>query len=192
MDLESYLRAEFDEHGQLLRDTQAAVGPAFAVLVECACRSLDAGGKLLLFGNGGSAGDAQHIATELVVRYEGTRRALPAIALTTDTSILTASGNDFGFDAIFARQVDALARPEDLVIGISTSGESANVLQALEMAREKGAVAAGLTGCGGGKMREVADPLVVVPSSRVCRIQEMHILIGHLLCGAIEHHLRST
>jgi D-sedoheptulose 7-phosphate isomerase len=149
---------------------------------------LRAGGKLLLCGNGGSAADSQHIATELTIRFEAERQALPAIALTTDTSALTAAGNDFGFDRIFARQVAALGRKGDLLIGLTTSGDSTNVIAALEAARAQGLTTACLTGRDGGRVasESLADHCLIVPSDRTARIQEVHILIGHLLCAAID------
>ncbi len=149
-------------------------------------RTLQQGGKILLMGNGGSAADAQHIAAELIVRYETQRVALPAIALTTDSSILTATGNDFGFDQLFARQVEALARPEDLVVGISTSGNSVNVVLALKQAKMVGAATIGLTGEEGGQVADVVDQAIRVPSSVTGRIQEAHILIGHYWCQRVE------
>ena len=144
------------------------------------------GGKLLLFGNGGSAADAQHLATELTVRYKRDRAPIAAIALTTDTSALTAIGNDLGFDELFARQVRALGNTGDVAIGISTSGRSPNVLRALEAAKEMGLVVAGLSGGDGGAMAGLADPLLIVPSTTTARIQEMHITLGQMLCGALE------
>ena len=144
------------------------------------------GGKILFFGNGGSAADCQHLATELTVRYKADRAPIAAIALTTDTSALTAGANDMGFDQVFARQICALGRPGDVAIGISTSGESANVIEALKTAREMGLVAAGLGGKGGGRMVGLADPLLIVPSDVTARIQEMHITLGQMLCGALE------
>ena len=147
-------------------------------------------GKLLTFGNGGSAADAQHIATELTVRFTRNRRALPAIALTTDTSALTAIGNDFGFEELFARQVEALCRKGDVVIGISTSGNSENVVRGLAKAKELGATTVALGGGDGGRMVEFADHAILVPSTHTARIQEMHILIGHILVGAIEEQLQ--
>jgi len=151
--------------------------------------ALEGGGKLLFFGNGGSAGDAQHLATELTVRYIRDRAPIPAIALTTDTSALTAIGNDLGYDQVFSRQVQALGRAGDLAIGISTSGRSRNVLRALEVARELGLGAAGLSGGDGGSLPGLADPLVIVPSRTTARIQEMHITLGQMLCGALERKL---
>lgn len=144
------------------------------------------GGKLLLMGNGGSAADAQHIAAELVVRYVNNRQALPAIALTTDSSILTAAGNDFGFEQLFARQVEALAQPGDLVIGISTSGESENVVQALRQAKQCGVETLGLTGASRGQISGIADQTLQIPSTVTARIQEAHILIGHYWCQQVE------
>ncbi|MCW9040413.1 MAG: D-sedoheptulose 7-phosphate isomerase, partial [Rhodospirillales bacterium] len=144
---------------------------------------------IIFFGNGGSAADAQHLATELAIRYQKDRPSIPALALTTDTSALTAAGNDFGFGHIFSRQLEALCRPGDVVIGISTSGNSVNVLEALKKATDLGAVAAGLAGRDGGAMAGLADPLLVVPSDDTARIQEMHITIGHMLCAALEREL---
>ncbi|MBI5781238.1 MAG: D-sedoheptulose 7-phosphate isomerase [Rhodocyclales bacterium] len=145
-----------------------------------------AGGKILLLGNGGSAADCQHIAAEIVGRYQRERRGLPAIALTTDTSILTAVGNDYGFERIFSRQVEALCTPADVVIGLSTSGNSPNVLAAIHTARQIGAFTMGLTGGSGGKLAQCCDLSLVVASKDTPRIQEAHILVGHLLCDLID------
>ncbi|SRR5579884_589162 len=147
------------------------------------------GGKLILFGNGGSAGDAQHIAAELVGRFERERRALPAIALTTNTSTLTAIGNDYDYSKIFSRQVEAWAQPADVVIGISTSGNSPNVLEGIAAAKAKGAKTIGLTGEKGGKLASQADLCLKVPSTSTARIQESHIMIGHLLCLLVEQQI---
>jgi D-sedoheptulose 7-phosphate isomerase len=144
------------------------------------------GKKILIFGNGGSAADAQHIAAELTGRYKSQRRGLPAIALTTDTSAMTAIANDFGYKNVFARQVEALANEGDLLIGISTSGNSKNVLKALKLAKEIGCRSIGLSGNGGGAMSEVCDLNIIVPSDDTPRIQEMHILIGHIICQAVD------
>jgi D-sedoheptulose 7-phosphate isomerase len=151
--------------------------------------SLKSGGKVLVFGNGGSAADAQHLAGELVGRYLVDRRALPAIALTTDPSILTAVANDLGYDAVFRRLVEAHGRPGDVAIGISTSGRSRNVLAALECARANRLVTVGLTGAGGGPLAALADHLIDVPSSDTPRIQEVHGLVVHLLCQIVEDEL---
>ncbi len=143
------------------------------------------GRKLLIAGNGGSAGDAQHIAAELVARFEFDRPGLPAIALTTDTSMLTAIGNDYGYDRVFSRQLEANAVEGDVFIGISTSGNSKNILAAMESAKAMGVTCVGL--CGeGGKIKTLADNVISVPSDCTARIQESHILVGHILCGVIE------
>jgi len=152
------------------------------VLIDC----LKNGGKILLCGNGGSAADAQHFAAELVGRFEVERRGLPAIALTTDTSGLTAIGNDYGFEQIFSRQVEALAGEKDILVGISTSGNSQNVCLAIQKAKELGCVTIGLTGGDGGKIAAEADSSLIVPARRTARIQEMHLLIIHLLCELID------
>jgi D-sedoheptulose 7-phosphate isomerase len=158
-------------------------------LVELTAAALRAQGKILLFGNGGSAADAQHIAAEFTIRLVVDRKALAAVALTTDTSALTACGNDFGFDRIFSRQIEALGRPGDVAIGISTSGNSPSVIGALETARAQGLTAAAFTGNGGGKLNGIADPLIAVPSRETARIQEMHILLGHIFCAEVEQRL---
>ena len=145
------------------------------------------GGKILLAGNGGSAADAQHIAGELVSRFAFDRDGLPAIALTTDSSILTSIGNDYGFDKLFARQVQALGNKGDVFIGYSTSGKSPNILRAFEAARTRGLLTIGLTGNQGGAMRELCDYLLEVPSSDTPKIQEGHSVLGHILCGLVEN-----
>ncbi|WP_435189495.1 D-sedoheptulose 7-phosphate isomerase [Pseudothioglobus sp. nBUS_23] len=147
---------------------------------------LNSGGKILLFGNGGSAADAQHIAAELVGRFKLKRKGLPAIALTTDTSALTSIGNDFGFNHIFDRQIEALAVDKDVVIGISTSGNSQNVINALQVASNLSCKTIGLTGINGGIMNEICDIAIKVPSNNTPRIQEMHILVGHIICHLID------
>lgn len=142
--------------------------------------------RIFLCGNGGSAADAQHIATEMVCRFETNRRALPAIALTTDTSALTAISNDFGYEQVFARQVEALARPGDILIGISTSGDSGNVIRAAQQAREMGIESVGLLGRDGGILHALVDHPLVAPGRDTARIQECHILIGHIWCAMID------
>ena len=151
--------------------------------------ALQAGGKVLVFGNGGSAADAQHLAAELVGRYLYDRPGLPALALTTDTSALTAIGNDMGYDTVFRRQVEAHGRKGDVAIGISTSGRSRNVVDALKTARERGLVTIGLTGGGGGLLRDLVDYLLDAPSTDTPRIQEVHGLVVHLLCQIVEETL---
>lgn len=150
--------------------------------------TLNNGGKIMLCGNGGSAADAQHLATEFVVRFRGgyNRKSLPAFALTTDTSLLTACGNDYGFDYIFSRQVEGLGKKEDFLIGISTSGDSANVFKAVELAKKMGIKTLLLSGRDGGKIKKIADYSIIVPHNNTARIQEAHITIGHILCQLVE------
>ncbi len=148
--------------------------------------TLRGGGKILWCGNGGSAGDSQHLAAEIVGRFRRERRGLASMALTTDTSILTSVANDYGYEAVFSRQVEALGAPGDLLVGISTSGNSANVLAALEAARSQGLVTVAFTGAGGGKLGALADHLLAIGSRETARIQEAHILVGHMLCDWIE------
>ncbi|AMP97215.1 Phosphoheptose isomerase [Pedobacter cryoconitis] len=159
--------------------------------IESGCKLLTdtvlAGGKVLIAGNGGSAADAQHIAAELTGRYVKDRKALPAIALTVDTSALTAISNDYGFERVFARQVEAFARPGDLFIAISTSGNSPNIIQALHTARELGCKIIGLSGRDGGQMNNLCDLNIIIPNDVTARIQEMHILIGHIFCKAVDN-----
>ena len=186
MDLTAFYDHEFDEHEAIVRATRDAVSVSFAALCGAAQNALSAGNKIVFFGNGGSAADSQHLAAELVVRYKTNRAPLAAIALTTDSSLMTAGANDFGYDTVFECQVRALGKPGDLAIGITTSGTSPNVVRALQAARDIGMVAAALTGRGGGELPGLADPLVMVPSTTTARIQEMHIMIGHMLCDVLE------
>jgi D-sedoheptulose 7-phosphate isomerase len=160
--------------------------PAIHALGERLRDCLNSGNKILLMGNGGSAADCQHIAAEIVGRYKRERRGLPAIALTTDTSILTSVGNDYGFEYIFSRQVEALCAPNDIVIGLSTSGNSANVVAGIQAAKQAGAYTVGLTGASGGRLADLCDVMLAMPSSDTPRIQEAHILIGHILCELAE------
>jgi D-sedoheptulose 7-phosphate isomerase len=161
-------------------------------IVNFVLTAYKAGGKVVLFGNGGSAADAQHIACELVGRFMLKRQAFPAIALTTDTSTLTAVANDCGYETVFSRQVEALVNEKDVVIGISTSGDSPNVLEAIKLAKTKGAKTIGLTGGNGGKLAAVADLVLTVPSDSTPRIQEAHITIGHIVCELVERELSGT
>lgn len=151
--------------------------------------ALRAGGKIILFGNGGSAADAQHLAAEFTGRYLKERRALPALALHANTSAVTAIGNDYGFDLVFARQMEALGKEGDVAVGISTSGNSRNVVRALEVAKAKSIYTVALTGASGGKMKEVADCTICIPSEETPRIQECHILTGHIICEIAEESL---
>lgn len=163
-----------------------------AEIAQRCAATLNRGGKVMLAGNGGSAADAQHIAAEFVGRFKLERRALPAIALTTDTSLLTAVGNDYGFEEIFARQVAGLGRAGDLFIGLSTSGNSPNVLKALAVCREIGITTVGFSGANGGRMEGQCDLLLAVPSADTPRIQESHILLGHIVCALVDEILFGT
>lgn len=189
MDRHAFFHAEFAEHDTVLKATLGACEGPFSRLLDAALGAVRGGGKILFFGNGGSAADAQHLATELAVRYVNDRAPIAALALTTDSSALTAIGNDMGFEQLFARQIRAVGRAGDLAIGISTSGKSRNVVLALEAARAMGLVAAALAGHDGGQLKAIADPLIVVPSRTTARIQEMHILLGQMLCAALEREL---
>lgn len=189
MDLNAYFETEFDLHQAALDSTRAALAGPFARLVDVSVEAVRNGNKLMLFGNGGSAADCQHLATELAARYIDDRPPIAAIALTTDTSLLTAIGNDWSFDDLFSRQVEALGNTGDVAIAISTSGKSENVIRGLTKAKEKGLVPAGLSGKGGGRMSGLCDPFLLVPSDITSRIQEMHITLGHMLCGALEQEL---
>ncbi|HEY2379903.1 MAG TPA: D-sedoheptulose 7-phosphate isomerase [Terriglobia bacterium] len=162
---------------------------SIARAAETIAHGLKNGKKMLFFGNGGSAADSQHLAAEMVGRFGPDRSALPGIALTTDTSILTAVGNDYGYDKVFSRQIEALGQPGDTAIGISTSGNSPSVLEALDAARAKGLFTVGFTGEGGGKMVGRCEVLFRVPSRVTARIQETHILLGHILCELIDREL---
>ena len=149
----------------------------------------NAGGKVFLIGNGGSAADAQHIAAEFIGRFKLERMGLPAIALTTNTSTVTALANDYGYDRVFSRQLEALANDKDVLIAITTSGTSPNILKAVEMAHSKGVIVIGLTGATGGKLKDMADLSIMVPSDNTARIQEAHITIGHIICHLVEEGL---
>lgn len=185
-DLSPLFAAALDEHIELactardvlLADTQRML----AQWIACVRSS----GKILFFGNGGSASQAQHFAAELVVRIGTTRTALPAIALTADATILTAAGNDFGFETIFSRQIEAIGNKGDLAVGLSTSGNSPNVIMALETARARGLATAALLGGEGGAAAKACDHAIVVPSRVTARIQEMHLVLGHVLCTGLE------
>lgn len=156
-------------------------------LIAYKCRTaIDNEHTIFFMGNGGSAADSQHLAAELVGRFIKERKGLSAMALTTDTSILTAVGNDYGFDEVFSRQVEALVKPNDIVIGITTSGNSPNIIKAIHKAKEYGALTIGLTGKDGGQLNEICDHCLVIPSNNTARIQEAHILIGHILCEIID------
>ena len=186
--MQGLVRKTLEEHISVARAMEA-LEPKIAEAGQICASALQAGKRIYLCGNGGSAADAQHIAAELIGRFVGERRSLPAIALTTDTSALTAIGNDYGYDQVFSRQVEGLAEEGDVLIAISTSGNSANILNAVQAAQERGSRVIGLSGKSGGDLHKAVDLSLVVPSEVTARIQEMHIVIGHLLCALIERHL---
>jgi len=190
--MHSIIQFEFEEHLQTAQATVGLISDSLEITAKICIDSLKQGGKILIFGNGGSAADAQHIAAELVGRYKVERKGLAAIALTTDTSALTAIGNDYGYDRVFDRQVEALANKGDIAIGISTGGGSANVISALTLAKELDCKTIGLSGRGGGEMNTLCDVNLVVPAEDTPRIQEMHIVIGHILCHLIEQAFSET
>ena len=177
--------ASIAEHLEVVRQMEAQQGVLESIAVAMTA-ALRAGGKILWCGNGGSAGDAQHLAAELVGRFQRERRGMASLALTTDSSVLTSVANDYGFAAVFARQVEALGLAGDILVGISTSGNSENVIAALRTAREQGLATVAFTGAGGGKMAGLADHLFAVASRVTARIQEAHILAGHMLCDWLE------
>ena len=181
-DIKAEIQESISVKADLGRGTAEQIAKAANVIVT----RLQAGGKLIAFGNGGSDADAQHIAAEFVGRYRVERKALAAIALTTDSSALTAIGNDYGFEEIFSRQLEAVGKSEDVVLALSTSGNSRNVLRALESAKKMGMVTLGLSGSTGGEMRGVVDICLCVPSASTPRIQEAHTLIIHILSGIVE------
>jgi D-sedoheptulose 7-phosphate isomerase len=190
--------AHASTHEIIIRNIQESLAVQQAILADQAlldavtkvgqklAETLQRGGKIFFFGNGGSAADAQHLAAELVGRFEKERRALPAIALTVNTSTLTAIGNDYSFEALFARQLEGLGSRGDAAVGISTSGKSPNVLSALRSAKKMGILAVGMTGQCSPDMAELVDYCISVPSKRTARVQEAHILIGHILCELID------
>ncbi len=185
-DLSAFYKSEFQEHKQVVDETLASLEDDFIRLYEVCLNAIKKGNKILFFGNGGSAADSQHLATELTIRYKENRPAIPALALTTDSSALTATPNDFSFEVIFSRQIEALGQPGDVAIGISTSGKSPNIIKALQVAKELGLVPVALSGKGGGDLVGLANPLLIVPSNTTSRIQEIHITLGQMLCGALE------
>ncbi len=186
--IQDQIKASYETKQALYADANL-LGIIEKVARACVQIYKDKSGKLLLAGNGGSAADAQHIAAELVGRYGFDRASLPAIALTTDTSNLTAIGNDYGYDAVFSRQLEGLGSKGDLFVGISTSGNSKNIIKAFEVAKEKGISTVALVGRDGGEMAKLADLSIIVPSPSTPRIQESHILIGHIICDIVEKEL---
>lgn len=182
----SEITMQLAAHRDVIARVEQELTSRIAEMVELMVDTFQRGGKVLVMGNGGSAADAQHFVAEIVGRFKMERRGLPALALSTDTSILTAIGNDYGFDRVFSRQVEALAATGDLVIGISTSGNSPNVLLALQLARETGCRTVGLLGKDGGSIKDVCDLALIVPTNDTPRVQEAHITIIHIVCDLLE------
>lgn len=180
---------QLQDHHSVMTLIQQQMTPQIAEVVEIMSNAFTSGKKVLIMGNGGSAADSQHFAAEIVGRFKLERAALPAIALSTDTSILTAIGNDYGFDAVFSRQIEALAASGDIVIGLSTSGNSPNVFKALELAKERGCRTIGLLGRDGGSIKNICDVALVVPTNDTPRVQEAHITIIHIVCDLVERGL---
>ena len=185
----SLVLRNFNSHIETIESVRNILTEQIITVANVMAQSLSSGGSIFWCGNGGSAADSQHLAAELVGRFKNNRRALRSIALTTDSSVLTCIANDYSYDDIFARQVEALGRPGDLLIGISTSGNSENVLRALKTAKEFNLVTVALLGKGGGSVKDLADHALVIPSDSTARIQEAHILIGHIFCELIEQEL---
>ena len=184
--MKSIIEFEFNEHLKTAQATMESISDSLETAANLCINSLKSGGKILIFGNGGSAADAQHIAAELVGRYKAERKGLAAIALTTDSSALTCITNDYSYDYVFSRQVEALANNKDVVIGISTGGTSSNVVSGLKTAKDLGCKTIGFSGRGGGKFNDLCNINLVVPAQDTPRIQEMHIVIGHTICHLID------
>ena len=185
-ELDDYFDRELDEHSAVLEAVKSGCKDAYAHMLAGWVAAIKDGNKIVFFGNGGSAADSQHLAAEFVVRFKKERHALASIALTTDTSILTAHTNDYEFDTVFARQVQALVKPEDVVIGLTTSGTSPNINLGLEAANNIGAYTVALTGRDGGKVKDIAKLPIIIKNDITARIQEAHMFIGHWLCEAID------
>ena len=190
--MQSIINEEFSEHLKVSKKTMESIGKPIEIAAKLCIDSLKNGNKILIFGNGGSAADAQHIAAELVGRYKTERKGLSAIALTTDTSILTSVSNDYGYSYLFKRQVEALANDGDVLIGISTGGTSANVVSALKIAKKLGCQSIGFSGRDGGEFNSVCDVNLKAIAEDTPRIQEMHILFGHIICHLIELEFSSS
>ncbi len=188
-DLSFFAQGEMAEHRQAFEATRDAIDGPFSVALTLIEGRLRAGGRLLICGNGGSAATAHHIATDLSIRYQNHGAASPALALATDSSTLAACGNELGYDLVFARQIEAMAKTSDAVLCISTSSNAPNILKGLKAARHRGAATIGLTGGSSGHMPEYCDATIAVPSMVAARIHEMHLMIGHMLCKALEQRL---
>lgn len=189
MTTDNIIQSNFAEHLQTIELVHEAFSEPIKKISQLLAQSLEKGGTLFWCGNGGSAADSQHLAAELVGRFKKNRRALRSIALTTDSSVLTCVANDYSYDDIFMRQIEALGRPGDVLIGISTSGNSENVLRAFKAAKEFDLVTVALLGKGGGSAKDLVDHALIIPSDSTSRVQEAHILIGHILCDLIEQEL---
>jgi D-sedoheptulose 7-phosphate isomerase len=188
---EEFIRAQLEESCRVKQSFSPDLVSRIAGLAGRIAESIRAGGKVILFGNGGSAADAQHIAAEFVVRLREHRRPMAALALTVNTSVLTAAANDYGFEEVFARQIEALAVPNDVLLALSTSGASPNVLRGAQAGRSKGAWVAALTGETGGALRTWADLVIDIPSRDAQRIQEAHITVGHIVCALVEQIMKA-
>jgi len=187
--LKDFIIAELHESIEVKKQASKQLVPQIEAAARLMISALKAGNKILIFGNGGSAADSQHLAAELIGRYRKDRRSLPAIALTTDTSIITSISNDYSYEVVFSKQVEGLARKGDVAVGLSTSGNSRNVLVALEKAKELGCATIGFLGGDGGQITEAVDVPITIPSKITARVQESHITIGHIICGLIENEL---
>ena len=186
------IKTTIAEHTVTVARMEERCSKVIAEMAQLTIDCLEAGNKVCFFGNGGSAADAQHLATEFSVRFTRSRKGLSGLAFTTDTSVITACANDFGFEHIFARQVEALCQEGDIAVGISTSGTSANVVAGLRMAREIGVTTFAFTGEAGRTCEEFADQLLAIPSQVTARIQECHMIAGHLICDIVEEHFENT
>ena len=187
--IKQFFKNQFDEHINVTKKTAKNIYPSFNKILNICENALKKGKKILFFGNGGSASDSQHLATELTVRFSKNRRAISAIALTTDTSALTAIGNDFGFKFLFSRQIEAIGNPGDVSIGITTSGESENILLGIKKSKEMRLKTIAFTGHNVTNLNNICDAIISIPAKNTSRVQEMHITVGQMLCNALEYKL---
>ena len=188
-EIETFFETQIDEHQRIVKRCKDILMDSFSNALEICVKSLKAKNKILFFGNGGSASDAQHLSTELAVRFAKNRKAIPSLSLVTDTSALTAIGNDFGFDQLFSRQIEAVGIENDVAIGITTSGKSKNVLKGLETAKQNGLKTIAFAGKYTDDLEKLCSQIISIPASNTSRIQEMHIMLGQMLCNAIEYKL---
>ncbi len=188
-ELKKFFQSQVKEHIQVINRTKTTVEQNFLNILEMCYQSINDGNKLIFFGNGGSAADAQHLSTELTVRFSKNRKSIPALSLVTDTSTLSAIGNDLGFEFIFSRQLEALGKEGDVVIGISTSGKSLNIIKGLEYAKENGMKSVAFTGRYTKDLEKITNEIISIPAMNTSRIQEAHIFIGQMLCNALEFKL---